>query len=195
MKKLVIVSSSRRVEDAVKAVGVDEESLAILLTHGNRDYAITTNINTLFLETSDVVRAVSVVVSYAQGFERVRVVVSDPLDPYTATSALLSFIALATLEPFNSFYLEPLALYSGGRLREFSGKPRLCIRSSKDLRILSALSFGCMTCKDIALRVSTPVETVRRRVVELSKAGLVDVTRKGKSLLYCINDAGRMLIT
>ncbi|MCC6016441.1 MAG: winged helix-turn-helix domain-containing protein [Desulfurococcaceae archaeon] len=198
MRKLVIIPYTRRFREAIESIGVDEESLAIVFLYGRSsgvDTGIDIDVDTVFVESSDIVKAVSTAISYATNFEKVRVVVAETLDPYTATATVFSFIALATLEPFNKFSLEPLALYYRGRLREFYGKPRLWIRSLRDLDIVKALRFGCSTSNDIANKTSIPVESVRRRISELSRAGLVDCYRNGRRYTYCLNDTGRMFTT
>jgi len=201
LKRLVIAPYSRRLGDVVKAVGVDGESLALVFTHGPTAELIE---NGVAIECSDIAKAVATASAYAKSFERVRVVLSEAQSPYTALATILTYVVLSTLEPLNlavegvklsGFELEPLAVYHMGRLREFCGKPRLWVKSLRDLRLLEALNAGCLTAREVAEKNSIPVESARRRLVELGRGGLVECFRSGKRAVYCLTDAGRMLIT
>uniref|UniRef100_A0A7J2U5D7 Uncharacterized protein n=1 Tax=Ignisphaera aggregans TaxID=334771 RepID=A0A7J2U5D7_9CREN len=196
MKRLVIAPYSRRLGDVVKAVGVDEESLALVFTHGplQEQFAELSN-SVVAVESSDIAKAIAAASAYARDFERVRVVVSETLTPYTALASALTYIALSTLEPFSSFRLEPLAVYHMGRLIEFSGKPRLWLRGLRDLELVKALNIGCLGVREAAERCSIPIESARRRLVELGRGGLVEGFRSGRRTVYCLTDFGRMLIT
>uniref|UniRef100_A0A7C4BCX0 ArsR family transcriptional regulator n=1 Tax=Ignisphaera aggregans TaxID=334771 RepID=A0A7C4BCX0_9CREN len=119
---------------------------------------------------------------------------AEALTPYAALASTLTYIVLSTLEPFSSFGLEPLAVYHMGRLREFSGKPRLWLRGLRDLEVVKALSEDCLSTRDVAERCSIPVESARRRLTELSRGGLVEGFRSGRRTVYCLTTAGRMLI-
>jgi len=203
LKRLVIAPYSRGLGDVVKAVGVDEESLVLVFTHSTVVEPIE-NANTVAIECSDIAKAIATASAYAKSFERVRVVLSEAQSPYTALATTLTYVVLSTLEPLNlavegvklgGFELEPLAVYHMGRLREFCGKPRLWVKSLRDLRLLEALNAGCLTAREVAEKNSIPVESARRRLVELGRGGLVECFRSGKRAVYCLTDAGRMLIT
>lgn len=120
---------------------------------------------------------------------------SETLTSYTALASTLTYIALSTLEPFSGFRLEPLAVYHMGRLREFSGKPRLWLRGLRDLELVKVLNIGCLGVREAAERCSIPIESARRRLVELGRGGLVEGFRSGRRTVYCLTDFGRMFIT
>lgn len=192
MKKLIIVPWSRRFDDVVKAVGVDDESQVIVLCHGlcSRDLVE----NTVYLDSSSIPRAISTVLSYAKDFERIRVVISASPSPYPVAATVLAYIVLATVELFTDFKLESFSLYHNGKLREFSGKPRLYLKSLRDLEIIKSFSHGCLDVREISKLTSIPIESARRRLYELCRGGLINSFRDSRRTLYCSTDFGEMFI-
>ena len=191
MKRLVIAPYSKRLEDAVKAVGIDSESLTIAFSYER--YSSGGYSNMVVLDSLNLAMAISTAIGYAKSFDRVRVVVAESPSPYPIIATLLTFTALATLEPLYSFNLEPLYIYHAGKLREFSGKPRLWIKDLRDLAILTTLRYSCMSCLEVSRRSSIPVETTRRRLYKLWRGGLLETSKSSRKTLYCLNDIGLML--
>jgi len=145
MKRLVVAPHSRRVEHVLRAVGLDEESMALVFTHGPSVDSVGPK-NTVLVDSSDVVRAVSVAVSYAKSFERVRVVASESSSPNPVVASTLAFVALSSIEPYSGFVLEPFTLYHTGKTKELSGRLRLWVRGSRDYEILKAFDPGLPRC-------------------------------------------------
>lgn len=189
MKRLVIAPCSRSIERVLRAVGLDDETMVVLFSYRACNPGVHRSV---VVDSTDISRSVSMAIKYSREFDRVRVVVSDFESPYQAISTLLTFVALSSLEPLHSFKLEDLAVYHLGRVREFSGRLRLGIKSLRDLEILGALSEECMDCHSISEKCSIPFETTRRRLAMLNSLGLVSMHRVGRKNLYCLTDFGRM---
>jgi len=111
-------------------------------------------------------------------------------DPLASAALYTMYLLLNTVEPYIGVEVKPLSIVYRDELIEIDFKPRLCL-DPRALKILSRID-GCKTCRELSMELEIPMSSIRRRLVNMARNGLLHTTHRGRSHVYCPTTLAKM---